>query len=182
MSKGLEAAAAKYGQPRELMCKLNSLAFPPVSERAHGEVCMAIRRKNGGFLFQTKDSYPNQVMRLPSGGINPDEDLEAALLREIWEETNLDVAVRAFVARISYTDEKRVAEFRTNLFVSDEIGGEFGNNDPSEHISRWIEVAPGDLLHYAACLQDIIKSWEHWGRFRAFSVETLYHYCRELES
>ncbi|MFT5040500.1 MAG: 8-oxo-dGTP pyrophosphatase MutT (NUDIX family) [Hyphomicrobiaceae bacterium] len=179
MSKGLEAAASKYGQPLEILCTLESLAFPPVSERTHGEVCMAIRRKNGCFLLQSKESYPNQVMRLPSGGIHKDEDLEAALLREIWEETNLDVEVRAFVARISYGNSGRVADFRTNLFVSDEIGGTFQNNDPSEHISRWIEVAPADLLHYAACLQDIVKSWRHWGRFRAFSLETLSNHCTE---
>ncbi len=179
MSLGLEEAAAKYGNPSELTCTLESLAFPPVSERAHGEVCMAIRRTNGCFLLQTKETYPNQVMRLPSGGIKKGEPLEEALLREIWEETNLDVEVRAFAARISYTDEANVADFRTNLFVADEVGGEFRNNDPAERISRWIEVAPGDLLHYAACLQDVIPSWRHWGRFRAYSLEALSNFCRE---
>lgn len=177
MSVGFDKAAEKFGPPLEILFSLETLKFPPVSERDHGEVIMAIRRKNGRFLLQTKESYPNSVMRLPSGGINPGEDLEAALLREIWEETNLDVEVKSFIARISYSDGRRHADFQSNLFLSDETGGVLGSNDPSEKISDWIEVEPENLLHYAASLQATIPSWRHWGRFRSAALEALTNHC-----
>jgi NAD+ diphosphatase len=181
MSSGFDNAAQKFGPPLELVFTLESLKFPPVSERAHGEVCMAIRRKNGRILLQTKESYPNSVMRLPSGGINPGEDLEAALLREIWEETNLEVAIRSFIARLSYTDGTHHAEFQSNLFLSDEVSGVLGSNDPSEKISDWLEVEPENLLHYAASLQATIPSWKHWGRFRSAALEALFNHCQETQ-
>jgi hypothetical protein len=59
----------KFGEPQRVLQPLPSIEFPPLNERKHGEVCMAILRRNGTFLLQTKKSYPNAVMRLPSGGI-----------------------------------------------------------------------------------------------------------------
>jgi ADP-ribose pyrophosphatase YjhB (NUDIX family) len=156
---------------------LPSLAFPPVSERRHGEVCMAIRRKTGGFLLQTKRSYPGQVMRLPTGGIRPGEDLQAALLREIWEETNLDVEVEAYVARIRYRAGDRRSRFVSNLFVVRETGGELRSNDPRERISAWVEARPEELEEYADKLRRMNPAWADWGIFRAASLEILASWC-----
>ena len=69
MKGTVDDLAGRYGRPKRITCELPSIAFPPVSERRHGEVCMAILRPSGTFLLQTKRSYPNSVMRLPSGGI-----------------------------------------------------------------------------------------------------------------
>ena len=67
----IAALGQRYGMPKRIVRKLPSIGFPPVNERAHGEVCMAIQRPSGHFLLHTKRTYPNAVMRLPSGGIKP---------------------------------------------------------------------------------------------------------------
>lgn len=175
----MQGIQSKYGVPRDIVLELPSIEFPPVSEREHGEVCMAIRRKSGGFLLQTKESYPNSVMRLPSGGIKAGEDIEHALMREIWEETNLEVSVDRYIATLGYTAGSAKSRFKTHLFLVHEVGGEFGNNDPSEKISDWCEAEPSELTGYARKLCEIDPSWSNWGLFRAASLDTLADYCEK---
>lgn len=163
---------------RDLVWDLPSIQFPPVSERAHGEVCMAIRRPNGRFLLQTKQNYPGLVMRLPSGGIHRGEAVEDALLREIWEETNLSVAVESFVARIGYRSGDARSRFRSHLFVVRELAGELRSNDPTEKISHWEEALPEDLPGFAERLRGMQPSWKSWGVFRAAAIDVLFDYTR----
>ncbi len=173
MSERVDAVSAKYGEPRQLVCRLPALDFPPVSRRAHGEVCMAIMRPNGRFLLQTKASYPNSVMRLPSGGIRPGEDIEKALLREIWEETNLSVSVESFVARIRYESARESSSFETYLLFVRELSGPLRSNDPSEKITSWVEALPEELGAYADELRNITPRWSKWGMFRATALDAL---------
>ena len=67
------------------------------------EVAMAIRRPSGGILLQTKAFYPAGTFRLPTGGIKEGEDVEHALLREVHEESNLDVEIERLVAVIDHS-------------------------------------------------------------------------------
>ncbi len=157
----------------EITVSLPAIDFPPISERVHGEVCMAIRRKNGGFLLQTKESYPDSVMRLPSGGIKAGERTTDALMREVWEETNLSVEIEKFVASINYCDVSTTSRFRTYLFLVRETGGVFGNNDPKEKISDWVEAQPAELAGYADALRGIVPEWRNWGYFRASAIDIL---------
>ncbi len=182
MTESLEVLAERYGAPRSIRCSLPSIQFPPVSERDHGEVCMAIRRPSGHFLLQTKANYPRSVMRLPSGGIHRGEPVDAALLREIWEETNLSVEVDRFVAHITYEHAGNHARFSSYLFVVSEISGELRSNDPDEKITHWCEAAPADLPTYASALRDIHPKWRNWGQFRAAALDILFDYCRAVEN
>ena len=168
------------GTPLQLTCELPSISFPPVSERAHGEVCMAIQRRNGRFLLQTKQNYPGSVMRLPSGGIRRGEKILDALLREIWEETNLTVQVQRFVARIGYRAGGARSRFFTHLFLVRELSGVLQSNDPDEKISDWQEVLPGELPAYAERLRGITPSWRSWGIFRAASMDILFEHASDL--
>ena len=170
MSPAIEGLSKRFGPPQQVTASLPSLTFPPVSERRHGEVCMAILRRNGRFLLQTKRSYPNSVMRLPSGGIKAGEDVEHALMREVWEETNLSVNIERFVARLRYHDATAKAEFQTFLFLLREIDGELRTNDPREKISGWREALPSELTHYASELKSLEPGWATWGLFRAASM------------
>ncbi len=179
MTVELEDLATEYGEPRKLVYPLASIDFPPVRVRKLGEVCMAIRRPNGRFLLQTKESYPQSVLRLPSGGIENGESVYAALMRETWEETNLTVTIDRFVAQISYETPNAKAEFISYLFCLREIGGRLSSNDPSERISEWAEVEPGELLDRAASLRNMTSSWGNWGMFRAAALEVLAAHCIE---
>ncbi len=173
MSNPISELAHRFGDPKEILCELPSVKFPPLSERKHGEVCMAILRNSGRFLLQTKRSYPNSVMRLPSGGIKPGENIEHALLREIWEETNLDVHIERFVAVVRYRDGSGPTSFRSYLFLVREVQGVLQNNDPKERITEWREAADDELPYYAGELRKLGPSWNNWGRFRAASLDAL---------
>jgi len=179
VTRSISELVRKFGDPQRVLLPLPSVEFPPLSERRHGEVCMAILRRSGGFLLQTKKNYPNSVMRLPSGGIKAGEDIEHALMREIWEETNLDVHVERFLAVLGYRDERDQTPFLTYLFVLREIGGELRSNDPTEKITDWVEAPPRELLDYATALKRMDSSWSNWGLFRAASLDVLAAYCND---
>lgn len=178
--KGPATAGASIEIPLEITCDLPTIQFPPVSERAHGEVCMAILRRSGKFLLQTKQNYPGSVMRLPSGGIHRGERVQAALLREIWEETNLTVRVERFVARIGYRAGASRSRFTTHLFLVRELSGVLQSNDPDEKISDWQEVLPAELPAYANKLRAMTPSWRSWGIFRAASLDILFEHSADL--
>ncbi len=177
MTNSLASLVSKYGDPKRVTCQLPMLKFPPVNENRHGEVCMAILRPNGRFLLQTKQSYPNSIMRLPTGGIKESEDIEHALFREIWEETNLEVDVERFVATLRYNDGKTKSGFQTHMFFCLEIKGDLQVNDPKERISAWAEAKPDELRGYAEELRQITPSWNSWGHFRAAALDELAEFC-----
>jgi len=172
--------AGAKGGPLEIYFELPSIQFPPVSERAHGEVCMAILRRSGKFLLQTKQNYPGSVMRLPSGGIHRGEKVEAALMREIWEETNLTCRIERFVARIGYQSGEARSRFFTHLFLVREESGVLQSNDPDEKISDWREALPDELPIYAEKLRSITPSWRSWGIFRAAAMDILLEHTSDL--
>src|SRR6266487_1360095 len=88
---------------RRVAVELHGEPFDPLilNDRI-GEVCMVIRRKNGKLLTAIKTFYPPGAFRLLTGGIAHGESIEAALLREVDEETGLDVIARRFLAVIEY--------------------------------------------------------------------------------
>lgn len=180
MSTQPTAPGSPVDAPVEITFELPSIQFPPVSERAHGEVCMAILRRNGRMLLQTKQNYPGSVMRLPSGGIHRGEKVLDALLREVWEETNLTVTVERFVARIGYKAGEARSRFFTNLFLVREVSGVLQSNDPDEKISDWREALPEELPDYAGKLRAITPSWRSWGIFRAAAIDILTEHAGDL--
>lgn len=176
----MSADAGIIHAPLQITFDLPTIQFPPVSERAHGEVCMAILRRNGRFLLQTKQNYPGSVMRLPSGGIHRREKVEDALMREIWEETNLTCRIERFVARIGYRAGDAESRFFTHLFLVREVSGELQSNDPDEKISDWREALPEELPDYAEKLRRMTPSWRSWGIFRAAAMDILLEHTGDI--
>jgi ADP-ribose pyrophosphatase YjhB (NUDIX family) len=171
--------AARYGSPARVVADLPDGVFDPLTSLDRmGEVCMVIRRPGGRLLTFRKDFYPRGVMRLLTGGVRPGEPIEAGLLREVAEETSLEVAVRRFLAVIAYrapsTPPGDVA-FITFAFLLDELGGELVVQDPDERVEAFGEAGPEELLRQAALLaglddtidREIGGSWRAWGVFRA---------------
>src|SRR5690349_15178377 len=142
--------AARYGTPQRVTATLDGWQFSPLTMRdRYGEVCMVVRRPSGKLITAKKTFYPAGAFRLLTGGVGHGELIGAALLREVAEETGLDVVVRRFLAVIEYRlrgdwkmeDRGReVSElaststpqpptpnshsFATFAFLLDEIGGE----------------------------------------------------------
>jgi 8-oxo-dGTP pyrophosphatase MutT (NUDIX family) len=172
--------ADRFGTPIRHTARLDidGLFSPLGKDDRWGEVCMVLQRRNGLLLTARKSFYPPDGFRLLTGGIAHDEPVLDALHREVAEETGLDVAIRRFLAAISYeTRRKRGAapRFWTFAFLLDEIGGTLHCADPDERVEEYREVTVGELPQLAFRLdhlradydREIGGSWSDWGRFRA---------------
>ena len=195
----IAALAARYGAPRRVTAQLRGAPFDPlVMADRFGEVCMVVRRPSGTLITAIKTFYPPGAFRLLTGGVSHGEPIEAALLREVEEETGLVVAVRRFLAVIEYhldtttdhrpptTDHRPPAtdkyDFATFAFLLDELGGTLGVRDPDERIGAFREVTVADLPAMAETLDSVADrydpeiggSWGDWGRFRAVMHRVVY--------
>jgi ADP-ribose pyrophosphatase YjhB (NUDIX family) len=194
--------AARYGEPRRVDATLQGAPFDPLTMTDRfGEVCMVIQRPGGTLLTAIKTFYPPGAYRLLTGGVRHGEQIEAALLREIEEETGLDVEIRRFLAAIEYHLDRESgmgdrdlptpiphppspipSAFVTFAFLLDEVGGTLGARDPEERIASFREIEVGELPALAATLDSIDKgfdpeiggSWSDWGRFRAVVHRVVY--------
>jgi ADP-ribose pyrophosphatase YjhB (NUDIX family) len=115
----IAALAACYGEPRRVNAVLSGAPFDPlIMTDRFGEVCMVIRRPGGTLLTAIKTFYPPGAYRLLTGGVGHGEPIEAGLLREVDEETGLEVVVQRFLAVIEYHLESSVV--RSPLSVAEQ--------------------------------------------------------------
>ena len=164
----------RYGKFPLVEATLAHGDFAPVRGGGRrSEVAMAIRRPTGGILLQTKAFYPAGTYRLPTGGIKDGEDVEHALLREVHEESNLDVEIERLVAVIDHSVLDGKAPFRSYMFLLRETGGTLKVNDPDEQISGWDERDVAGLERAARDLRNLDGTWRRWGMFRAVALEVL---------
>ncbi len=191
----VETLFARYGSPIQTTAMLPDGSFDPfVKSDRIGEVCMVIRRPSGHLLTARKTFYPHNAYRLLTGGIAHGEPIEAALRREVIEETSLTVNVRRFLAIIAYTapvnvrdtgpsvQADKLAHFYTFAFLLDEIGGMLAPQDPDERIDAFREVLPEELPALATRLEQIPDEadpeiggrWRSWGMFRAVVHRVVY--------
>lgn len=180
----VRALAARFGPTAAVVAELPDGLFDPLVKIDRvGEVCMVIRRPGGRLLTARKDLYPAGVFRLLTGGVSHGETVEAALLREVAEETSLEVTIRRLLAVIAYrtpgaplaTDGLPPFVFYTFAFLLDERGGTLAVQDPAERVEAFREIEPAELPALAASLEQLEDrrdraiggSWRSWGIFRA---------------
>jgi ADP-ribose pyrophosphatase YjhB (NUDIX family) len=161
----------RYGVPQRVEVTLPSGTFDPLNSGLSSgrtrEVAFAVLRPNGRVLLQTKSIYPEGTFRIPTGGVEEDEDIEEALKREVREEMGLDVEIRRFFALIEYSAPELTKAFTTYAFLLRETGGTLLASEPHEKISGWREVVPSDLVEIARQLEGMDGGWRAWGLFRA---------------
>lgn len=191
----------RYGAPiRRRVTLINEGLFDPLGKPdRYGEVCMVVRRRDGRLLTARKTFYPPSAYRLLTGGIAHGERIFDALLRETEEETGLDVAVRRFLAAISYDLERpngsavkrrNNAVFHTFAFLLDELGGTLACYDPHERVEDFRDVRVDELPGMAQRLDqlgqefdpEIQGRWRDWGRFRAVIHRVVYEALQPPEA
>jgi NAD+ diphosphatase len=177
MRREIGTLAGRFGAPIVREIALDDIAFDPVGNPSRfAEVCMVVRRPTGNVLLSIKTFYPRGAYRLPTGGIDQDEPILNAVLRETLEETGLTVDVTRFLAALTYLDGPGGPPvFHTFAFLLDDpSGAPVAPLDEHEQIESYIEVPAGELPHVAERLERIpadgaagIGNWDAWGRFRA---------------
>ncbi|HTE20713.1 MAG TPA: NUDIX hydrolase [Armatimonadota bacterium] len=111
-------------------------------ERAH-DVTLFIRNEHGRFAVIRKPSYPEEVYRPPSGGVEPGEPFEAGAAREAMEETGLEIRLERYLLRVDsrFTCEGRSARWTTHVFLATAVGGTLCPQDRVEIAdARWATV------------------------------------------
>lgn len=179
VQRELAGLAEQFGQPLVSLAQLDiTRLFDPLNSRdRYGEVCMVVRRPNGSLLTAKKTFYPTNAYRLLTGGIHPGEPVLDALLREVREETGLEVAVSRFLAAVAYHLPERQESplFYTFAFLLDERGGTLECLDADEYLDYFRSITPEELPERAEFFEhlpdsyspDLGIAWPEWGRFRA---------------
>ena len=177
MRREIEVLTGRFGTPITRGVALDDIAFDPVGNPSRfAEVCMVVRRPSGNVLLSIKTFYPRGAYRLPTGGIDRDEPVLDAVLRETHEETGLTVEVTRFLAALTYHDGPGGPPvFYTFAFlIDDPSGAPVRPLDEHEQIESYIEVPVDELPGVAERLERIppsgapgIANWDAWGRFRA---------------
>lgn len=177
MRSEVAALAGRLGRPIGREIALDDIAFDPVGNPSRfAEVCMVVRRPTSDVLLSIKTFYPRGAYRLPTGGIDQDEPILEAVVRETLEETGLRLEVTRFLAALTYRDGPTGPPvFHTFAFLLDDPGGApVTPIDEHEQIESYIEVPVSGLPQVAERLERIppdgapgIPNWDAWGRFRA---------------
>ena len=177
MADEIAALSRQFGAPVGRDVALDDIAFDPVGNPSRfAEVCMVVRRPTGKLLLSIKTFYPRGAYRLPTGGIDRDEPILDAVVRETLEETGLRLAPLRFLAMLTYRDGPAGPPvFHTFAFLLDDpAGAAVTPLDLDERIESYLEVPIDELPRVAQRLARIaadgapgIANWDAWGRFRA---------------
>src|SRR3954468_11250727 len=99
--------SAHYGAPLQRRFDMQaddyiySYRFNKTIDR-RAEVVFAIEDGAGQLWVHNKSHYPNNIYRLPTGGVHWEELVVEGLLREVKEETGLDLEIARFLGIIEY--------------------------------------------------------------------------------
>jgi ADP-ribose pyrophosphatase YjhB (NUDIX family) len=175
----------QYGLPKRLRYAvqaddyIHSYRWRKDSDR-RAEVVFAIQNDSGRVWVHAKAHYPLHIFRLPSGGINWDEAVEVALLREVQEETALDVQIERFVGLIEYTFfyGTSTVEFASYIFHLSSSGG-FPVASEGEDICEFRPVLPRQLSRIALDLRNLSGERRGWGQWRALAHDVV---CESLST
>ena len=176
----------KYGKPKSLAFKASFLDFEcnliqrsKQKGRLHDVTCF-IRHPNGGYVVIQKHQYGKSgIYRAPSGGSVFGETIEHAGIREMHEETGLDVKLDRFILDISLDVicESEHIPWRSFVFLASILGGEMKPIDTFEIfdvkiLSREELLGPIDKLMVAS----------GWGGFayRSFLTRQFFKALDEL--
>ena len=141
------------------------------------EVVFAIQDPQGRLWLHAKDHYPAHILRLPSGGINWEESVLDALLREIDEETGLEVEIERFVGLITYRflDGDATAHFASYVFHV-RCGHGRPTSHSTENISAFRALLPSQLAQMAADMRNLYSDRRGWGQWRALAHDLVYEH------
>lgn len=101
--------------------------------RAH-DVTMFIVAEDGRLALIRKPIFPKGAFRVPSGGVEPGEDIIEGAKREALEETGLTIEISHYLLRLNMTFfcDKGEIEWTTHVFYSKVLDGVLKTRDSHE--------------------------------------------------
>lgn len=152
-----------------------------VQHDRRGEVVFCVIRPNGKIIAVTCTEYPKDIYRIPTGGVGHEEDILAAVYREVKEELGLDVRIRSFggVIRIRFEYGIDHVMFYSYVFILDETGGCLLEDAIDDEISEVREVDIDGLEQIAAALDGLKGKWRDWGQFRYVTTNAICRYFKK---
>jgi ADP-ribose pyrophosphatase YjhB (NUDIX family) len=153
---------ARYGEPRLLEWRgditereYELATYNP--DRLHDVTVFIL---NGDRLaLIRKHPFPPDVWRPPGGGVKPGEDFVAAVEREAFEETGLEIELRRYLVetRAHFVYEPHDLPWRTHVFLATTAGEELHVHDTEEIAeARW-----GTLAELAGPLRERLLATGH---------------------
>ena len=151
-----------------------------VQRDRRGEVVFCVIRPGGRIITVTCSEYPENVYRIPTGGIGHREDILEAIFREVKEELGLEVRIRSFagVVRIRFEHENDCVMFYSYIFILDEIGGSLLEDASDDEISDVREAGLDELEQITKDLGCLNGKWQDWGRFRQITTGAVLNFLR----
>ncbi len=154
-----------------------------VSYDRRGEVVFCVIRPNGKVITVTCSEYPEDIYRIPTGGIGHHEDIVTAANRETYEELGLqaDMVKFAGVLKIKFMNGSNFVMFYSYIFIMKETGGNLLKDATDDEVSEVREVSIEELFKVADKLNNINGKWHDWGRFRYVTTNAVARYLKEHE-
>lgn len=153
-----------------------------VSNDRRGEVVFCVVRPNGKIIAVTCEDYPEDIYRIPTGGLGYEEDIIGAVNREVKEELGLDVKIIKFggVIKIKFIHENESFMFYSYLFILKEVSGRLLLDALEDEISEIREVALDELEIVVEKLNNIKNRWKDWGKFRYTTSKAIVEILKEM--
>lgn len=136
--------------------------------RRRGEIVLVVPRGDGRVLLHTKPHYPDNIYRLPTGGIHPGEDAVTAARRETYEEIGFkpkNLKLRGVLDNVFWVNKENLV-YPSFVFETEEFTREPAPTDPDEQISGFRDADVLELRAIAHELASLPLNWREWGIFR----------------
>lgn len=182
----LDKIERRYGVPEILhtRCTMNRAEFDLLkwsmrNGRRHDVTLFISNEEKDKIVVIRKPSYPKDVYRPPSGGIEPGEDFEVGARREAYEETGLEIELRKYTLKIhvDFAHEDEIVAWTSHVLTACATGGRLEPIDKKEIAGvRWatinelrtgllarLQQSPAAGLQYRAELQDATLK-QHGGK------------------
>jgi len=145
-----------------------------------GEVVFCVI-KDKKIITIKSEEYPEGVFRIPTGGIDYNEDIVQALVREVKEELGIDVKIISFKGVIKWNmyHKKQQVKFYSYLFILEYINGNLLIDALENEVSEVKLCTIKELNYVSQYLLTLVSFWSDWGNFRHETTNFVYLSLKE---